>query len=152
MPIALRHLRRASGAAVLALSFAACSASTGPDRTLDLAQHRARWAAHHLASYQYDYEVTGYFIAYAGKEIRIVVRDGAVQSATYVATGEALPTPATYFPTIDKLFDQASTAEASGSLRGAKFDPALDYPTELDFAGPPDASWSVFASNLRPLP
>jgi len=155
MPTASRHLRRAFVAAALTLgaaSLAACSASTGPAGTLDLAQHRARWAAHHLASYRYDYVVTGYFIGYAGHDIRVVVHDGAVQSATDTDDGRTFPSPATYFPTIDQLFDRAMQAEANQSLKGARFDPRLDYPTELDFAGPPDASGSVFASNLQPIP
>jgi Family of unknown function (DUF6174) len=75
-----------------------------------------------------------------------------VQSATDAVTGQAEPGAPASWPTIDKLFDEAMEAAADGSLRGARFDPALDYPTEIDLAGPPDASGSVFASGLLPLP
>jgi hypothetical protein len=113
---------------------------------------RARWAAHGLTSYEYDYEVTGFFINYAGRSIHLVVRAGVVQSATDVATGLAEPGATSQWPTIDALFDEAAQAAAGGSLGSVRFDPTLDYPTQIDLKGPPDASGSVFASGLRALP
>jgi hypothetical protein len=138
-------------AAAVALSADACSNPTEMSSS-DISAHRARWSAHRLTKYAYDYKVTGFLISYAGHEIHVVVLDGVVQSATDLVTGQAAPGDPASWPTIDKLFDEAMQAAADGSLRDAKFDPTFDFPTELDLAGPPDASGSVFASSLLLLP
>ena len=122
---------------------------TGPG---DLTQLRAQWHTHNLTDYQYDYRLTGFFISYAGHPIRITVRHGAVQSAIYVETGKPLPEPLNAWPTVDALFDEVARAAQAGDLIGVRYDPRLGFPTEIDLAGPPDASGSVFASNLQPLP
>jgi hypothetical protein len=129
---------------------AGCQDPTGVSST-DVPVHRARWTAQGLTSYEYDYKVTGFLINYAGRSIHLVVRAGVVQSATDVATGKAELGAPTQWPTIEALFDKAVQAAAAGSLGGVRFDPTLDYPTEIDLNGPPDASGSVFASGLRPL-
>ena len=69
-----------------------------------------------------------------------------------MTTSQPAPGDPASWLTIDKLFDEATQAAASGTLRGARFDPTFDYPSELDLAGPPDASGSVFASGLLLLP
>ena len=133
---------------VLSVVAAGCSASTGPDR-FDVSVQRAEWAAQGITNYEYDYLVTGFFINYAGKPIRLTVRDGEVQSAVFVADSEPTLEPASSFPTIDQLFDRADATSAGGTLTSIAFDPHLHFPTELDIAGPLDASGSVFASNLH---
>jgi hypothetical protein len=130
---------------------AACSDPTENSST-DVSGHRARWLSHGLTKYAYDYKVTGFLISYAGHDIHLVILNGAVQSATDITTGQAAPGEPSSWPTIDKLFEEAAQAAANGSLRGARFDATLDYPTELDLAGPPDASGSIFASRVIPLP
>jgi hypothetical protein len=129
----------------------ACSNPTGIS-SIDLSGHRARWSSHRLTKYTYDYMVTGFFISDAGHDMHLVVLNGVVQSATDLVTGQAAPGDPASWPTIDMLFDEAVQAAANGSLRGATFDPTFDFPRELDFAGPPDASGSVFASRLLLLP
>lgn len=126
-----------------------CSASTGPDH-FDIFVQRGEWEAQHITSYQYDYVVTGYFIDYVGKPIRLTIRDDEVQSAVFVADSQPILAPASSFPTIDQLFDRAEAASAAGTLTGITFDPQLHFPTQMDISGPPDASGSVFASNLHP--
>lgn len=139
--------------AVLALTLAAGCADSATDSatapSVDVTARRAAWAAHGLTAYEYDYQVGGFLISYAGHRIHLVVRNGAVQSATDMTTGQAAPGPGSAWPTIDALFDEATQAATEGSLRGIRFDPTLDYPTEIDLAGPPDASGSVFASGLQ---
>src|SRR5215212_7157247 len=94
----LHWLRRTVAGAALALA-AGCHEPTGPADTdaeqVELSLHRRQWEAHGVQSYQYEYRVTGFFIRYAGDRIRVVVRDGVVESATSLATGEPLPGPAT---------------------------------------------------------
>ena len=138
--------------AVLALMLAAGCADSTIAPSADLTLRRGRWAAHGVTAYEYDYQVGGFLISYAGHRIHLVVRNGVVQSATDLTIGQAAPGPASAWPTIDALFDEATQAATEGSLRGIRFDPTLDYPTEIDLAGPPDASGSVFASGLQALP
>jgi Family of unknown function (DUF6174) len=147
-------LRHTALGAALALA-AHCGEPTRVDPETQLTElrlHRAQWAARGITAYQYEYQVTGFFIGYAGQRIRLVVRDGVVESATLVADGKPLPGPLTEWPTIDRLFDRAMEAAAAGVLRGVRFDPQLDYPSEIDLDGPPDASGSVLATSLRPIP
>lgn len=118
----------------------------------ELAARRARWVEHGLTSYEYDYRLTGFFIQFAGDRIHLVVRDGAVQSATDLTTGQTLAVTPQRWPTIDDLFDDAQRAADGGSLTRVLFDGTLDYPSEIDIAGPPDASGSVFAAGLVALP
>lgn len=143
-------------AVAVVLSAGACSNPTETSSThispTDISAHRARWSTHRLTKYAYDYKVTGFLISYAGHDIHLVILNGVVQSATDLVTGQAAPGDAANWPTIDKLFDEAMQAAGDGSLRDAKFDPTLDFPTELDLAGPPDASGSIFASRLLLLP
>lgn len=48
------------------------------------------------------------------------------------------------------IFERAIQAARDGALSGVDFDPQLHYPTRIDLAGPPDASGSEFAGDLRP--
>jgi hypothetical protein len=97
--------------------------------------------------------MTGFFNAFAGRAILVEVRNDTVQSATVVATGQLLARPYTFFPpTLDGLFDQAAQALQEQKLSAVRFDPQVGYITRMDIAGPPDASGSVFASALQPLP
>ncbi len=136
--------------ALHALVAGGCSDSTDPQLD-DIAQRRAFWVAQHLTSYSYNFEETGFFNTIAGHVIRLEVRADTVRSAVFVATGETVPLPATQFPIVDSLFAQATRAAQSHTLTAIEFDPALGYPTRMDLAGPPDASGSIFARQLRPL-
>ena len=140
---------RALATAIVVLG--ACSNPTEISSN-DISAHRARWSARGLTKYAYDYKVTGFLISYAGHDIHIVVLNGAVASATDMTTGQIAPGDPSSWPTIDKLFDEATQAAANGSLRDVKFDATFDFPSELDLSGPPDASGSVFATRLLLLP
>ena len=131
---------------------ASCRETTAVANQHDLSLHRAHWAAHGLTKYTYVYETTGFFIATSGRKIHLVVINGAVQSATDVATGQPMDGPLTQWPTIDALFDRAKGADDAGLLRDIRFDPALEYPSEIDVGGPPDASGSFLASAVIPAP
>ena len=120
--------------------------------TADRAAHQAWWAAHRPPAYQYEYEAAGFLNATAGRRFRLVVRDTAVQSVTDVATGRAVADPAVRWPTVEGLFAAAAQAAATGTLSAVRYDPTYGYPTEIDFAGPPDASGSVTAGALAPVP
>ncbi|HEX6534159.1 MAG TPA: DUF6174 domain-containing protein [Gemmatimonadaceae bacterium] len=157
------HLTALCAAALLAVG---CSSPTSDNRPDDhpngrsvgttpseVTAEREQWASHGVKSYEYDYTIGGgFFIVYADHPIHVVVRDGVVAAAADVETGEPLPGPLTFWPTIDTLYARAARAAEAGTLLGLRVDSALGYPTEIDLAGPPDASGSLFASNLRALP
>ena len=95
--------------------------------------------------------MTGFNISIVGRPIRLVVLNGVVNSAQDMTTDSLLPVSAA-FPTLDGLFDQAQAALAAGTLTAIAYDSTLDFPSRMDLAGPADASGSIFASSLQPLP
>lgn len=111
---------------------------------------RAKWTSHALSRYAYVYEATGFLTATAGRQIHVVVLNGVVNSAQDMTTDSLLP--ATAFPTLDGLFDQALAALAAGTLTAITYDSTYDFPSRMDLAGPPDAGGSIFASSLEPVP
>ncbi len=136
-------------AVTAALAVGCASATATRERQLQV--RRDAWAAERLTSYEYDYQLgQGWFINFSGRWIHLVVREDTVRSATDVATGQPMPEPLAIWPTIDRLFDEAQQAAASGTLTAIRYDPQLGYPTEIDLSGPPDASGSILASNLTP--
>jgi Family of unknown function (DUF6174) len=136
--------------ALVALTMTACGMTTAPTAD-EVASHRAAWNAQHLSNYSYDYKVTGFLIAWAGRVVQLEVRNNAVVTAVYADTGQPVPGSPTQFPTIDTLFDQAAGAADAGALRAITFDSERGYPLQMDLSGPPDASGSVFASQLQPI-
>lgn len=139
----MRQKLAALGAALLAV---ACS-SVEPQ---GLGPARARWTSLGLRDYAYVYDQTGFFISYTAHEVRVTVRADTVRAVRDAATGDSLPWSPELFPTIDQLFDRAAAAEAAGQLAGILYDPVYGYPARIDLAGLPDASGSMFASQLQP--
>jgi len=128
-----------------------CAGPTAPSLT-DLKRAQAEWAAHHLTRYAYRYTTSGFFNAFDGQAIRLVVLSDTVRSAQFVATNDSVPVTAATFPTIDALFAWAIAARESGTLVAAQFDSDFGFPTRLQFSGPPDASGAIIASNMELLP
>ena len=145
-------MRSPSISALLACGvLAGCGGSTGPSLN-DLQQSQARWDAHHLTRYAYQLTEEGFFNAFAGHPIRLVIIDGAVSSAQFAGTADSVPADPASFPTVDQLFAEAIAAERAGTLTAADFDATTGLPTRLVFDGPPDASGSLLAGNLESLP
>jgi hypothetical protein len=147
----MRSLLRLFPALTAAALFAACTDVASPLPAGDVAMHRAQWDAQRIATYQFDFHESGYFIACTGPNVRVHVTAGAVDGATDLATGQSL-TSTGCWPTIDQLFDRARAAEQAGSLTSIEYDPVRAYPTRIQIAGPPDASGAYVASNLQPTP
>lgn len=147
MRTTVRVLRRLALPLAL-VAAASCSSSTAPTPR-PVGFGREAWTSAKLTSYSFDYEVAGYFIEYEGHWIHIVVRNGVVQSAIDLTTGQGEPAQSLqWFPTIDQLFDRAQAAEANGLLKSITYDPTYGYPTMMSIAGPPDASGTTYAKNL----
>ena len=138
-------------ATLLVLALVACGQPTAPSSS-DLAAHRALWLAQAPSHYSYQYEVTGFFNALDGKPIVLEVRQDTVRSATFTQTGQPVPGSPAGFPTVDDLFTFASNMLENHWLRAVVFDPRLNYPTQIDVDGPPDASGTVLATAFKQLP
>lgn len=154
----VRPLRRAAwirlGAALMTLlvTIAACStAPTAPTLT-ELEQAQAAWASHNLTRYVYQYETQGFFNAFDGHLMRLVVIDDTVRSAQYVATNDTVPMATMLFPTIDGLFAQAIAAQKAGTLESITFDSTLSFPSRMKISGNPDASGVILASSIEFVP
>ena len=92
-----------------ALILAACDTPTDSPLN-ELLVERAQWQAQGLTDYSYVWEQDGFFNRFAGQAIRLQIRGGVLQSAVFVATGDSVPGPLTWFPTIDQMFEQAIAA------------------------------------------
>lgn len=137
---------------VSVLVLAACQSSPTVPSVADLETAQAEWQSHNLTRYAYQYETTGYFIAWSGQAMRLVVLGDTVRSAQFVATYDSVPAVPSSLPTIATLFTMAIAARQDGQLIAVQFDSTYGYPTRLQLAGPPDASGTIFASNLELLP
>jgi hypothetical protein len=127
------------------IALMACSDSSGPN-TSQIQAQQASWRSHFIRDYQYLYEQTGF-----NKTIRVIVLGDTVRGASDTLTGDSIPIAWGVVPTVDGLFSMALGAADGGTLSTIQFDQALGYPRRIDIAGPPDASGSIFASNLQLL-
>ena len=147
------RLRHAAPAALALAALAGCLETriSGPSAQ-DVQMERAAWESHNLTRYSYVYEATGFLNALAGHQIRLVVLNDTVRSATDLTSGDSTVSNVAGFPTIEDLFDGALAAIATKSLAGISYDPTYSYPTRIALTGPPDAAGTITASNLLLLP
>ena len=141
--------------AVLTVSLAACHAPTGPSPLTilnpsadDVLARRAMWVAHAPPAYSYVLTERGGFNAFAGRPFQLVVRNDTVQGVTFFDTHQLVPGPYTFWPTMDRLFDEAVSAAGGGQLTAISFDPLLSYSTRMTFIPRPDVSSSIEATDL----
>jgi len=132
-------------------SLAGCENPAGPWST-ELQREQAVWTGHHLDRYAYQYETMGFFNAFDGHAIRLVVLNDTVRSAQYAGTADSVPVVPATLPTIDALFRLAMNAGDEGRLVTVQFDAVFGYPTRLELSGPPDASGVILASHIELLP
>lgn len=137
--------------AVVAFVAACTTSPTAPSLT-EIENAQAAWAGHNLTRYVYQYETQGFFNAFDGHVMRIVVIGDTVRSAQFVATNDTVPMATTLFPTVDGLFAQAIAAEKAGTLVSITFDSTFGFPSRIQTSGLPDASGVTLASNLEPVP
>jgi uncharacterized protein DUF6174 len=136
----------------LAMGLSGCQdLRTGPSLT-QIQQAQAAWTAHHLDRYAYRYMTSGFFNAFDGQAIRLVVLADTVRSAQFVATNDSVPVVPSTLPTIDALFALAIAARENGTLVSVQFDSVFGFPARLTLSGPPDASGVIAASDIELLP
>ena len=121
-----------------------------PTTVANVLAHRAIWVAHEPAAYSYVLTESGGFNALAGRPFEVSVLHDTVQSVRLFDTGEPMPGPYTFWPTVDGLFDQAVSAIEAQQLTAIAFDPRLAYPTQMSFVPQPDRTKLINASVLLP--
>jgi Family of unknown function (DUF6174) len=139
---------RCTGVPLFSVFMVACSSPTSPT-VHDVLAHQAIWAAQHLGTYSFTFQVwaSTYPIECPTAEWQITVQQGTATGSACLATGQATSTPRV---TIDSLFADALAAASAQRLSTISFDPVRGYPTEIDYAGPPDAAPVFRVTSLRP--
>jgi hypothetical protein len=121
---------------VVLVAMQACIIFVGPsdndDELRDLVRARALWNVNGVT----DYDVVARalcFCGYGGVEVRVVVRNGTVMSATVMETGEVLgPGAGINYRTIDALFDIIEDAARMDAHQiDATYHPHYGYPTHF---------------------
>lgn len=145
-----RAQRGILGLALLA-AVAGCDGNfAGVGEIGDLSRARARWQASGLTDYDFTFQ-RACFCEFRGP-VLVTVRQGVVQSATIIATGEALTaTELERVPTVDGLFEIAAHAATAADRVSVRYDPVLGYPTLIDvdwIANAVDDEESLLASGV----
>jgi len=143
----------------LALLLAACSCgdSLGPDflERVRLSHARQLWSQSAIDFYEYEI-ANQCFCAYGGMPVRIVVRDGSIQSLTLVSTGAQVPPQfAGAYHSIDGLFAVIDDALRRKAVRlDAAYDDRFGYPTSVSIdyiANAIDEEFSFVVQSFSPL-
>jgi hypothetical protein len=113
----------------------ACGGPTAPEQQLQAA--RLKWERRRPAAYTFTIARLCFCTQEGIGPVIVSVRDGVVESRTYVAGGAAVaPTYADFFPTVDGLFDLIENARRQGAdAIDVTYDPLLGFPvvTSIDY-------------------
>ena len=116
-------------AGVLLASTASCADFSPSD---ELTAARRRWAAWGPASYDLTVSRSCECLTGTGGPFIVRVRNGTVESITYVATGEPVPWASAAVPTVPGLFEIIAGALRDDPDRfSASYDPETGYPTHI---------------------
>jgi hypothetical protein len=121
---------------VVLLSAAACGFSTGPSEELALA--RSRWQRLGPPSYTYTIGLSCECTSEMAGPATVLVRNGIVESRSYVRTGATVPSEYTgTFTSVEGLFAMIDKAVRDGrEPLVVRYDPILGYPTRIEFGDP----------------
>jgi len=134
----------------LACRQASPTQANSPPTLADILAHRAIWVAHKPAGYSYLLTESGGFNVFAGRPFEVSVLHDTVRSVKLFDTGEPVPGPYTFWPTVDGLFDEAVSAIEAQQLTAIAFDPLLANPSQMNFVPQPDRTKVINASVLLP--
>ena len=127
---------KAACSLVAVVALQACIIFVGPsdhdDELRDLARARARWNVNGVT----DYDVIARahcFCAFGGTDVRVIVRDGGVVSATILATGRMLGgTEAVQYRSVEDLFEVIEDAARRDADRiDVTYDAQYGYPANF---------------------
>ena len=121
-----------------ALSLAGIAGCSDLSPTDELTATRGRWEAWGPASYDLTVWRSCECTAEMAGPVLVRVRNGVVESKTYVHTGAAADIADPGFPAVDGLFEMIANAIRDGEFGGAKYDPVTGHPTSIifDYDGP----------------
>jgi hypothetical protein len=139
--------------AAAAVTVGACDGPTAPERKLQAA--RLKWEHTRPAAYTYTVALYCFCPQEGSGPVIVSVRDGVVESRTYVNSGAAVaPTYADYFPTIDGLFEVIEDARRQGAYAiNVTYDPARGFPVviSIDYErATADDELTYRATNFQP--
>ncbi len=136
---------------IVAVGLWGCRSIAGTD-VPDVEAARAAWVARGITSYRYDVSIMGSLCI---GPARVYVQANQQDSVINLRKGAPEPMgPQTWpgcAPTVLELFDGAIRAAETHRLGGIRY-AREGYPAEIDYPGPPDASSTIYASNLQPMP
>jgi hypothetical protein len=117
--------------ALCLMTVGGCFETTAPDHGIGAA--RTRWAANGTPSYDITVSRSCECTAEMAAPVIVSVRNGSVQSRTYVASGAAVsPTFADLFPTVEGLFSIIDDAiEQRAAMLSVRYDPTYGYPVSI---------------------
>jgi Family of unknown function (DUF6174) len=130
---------------MVALSGGACSEfTTGPEG--DLISARNRWASLAPSAYSIIVSRACECTPEGSGPVLVVVRNGVVESRTYVQSGAVVATAsANAFPTVDGLFALVEGEVRTGTRPvRAQYDPALGYPTLISVGEPERDAGAIY--------
>ena len=67
-----------------------CGDSLTGSQLSEIQSAQANWTSHNLGRYAYRYTTTGFFNAFDGRQMRLVVLTDTVRSAQFVATNDSV--------------------------------------------------------------
>ena len=151
----MRRWSRPTSVALLAFTMGASECGlVSSDPTATLAMARARWEQRGPDDYSITISRSCECLPGMAEPAVVVVRDGIVESRTYVRTG--LPVPPEYaqgYPSVEGLFDaieEGLRAEGNGEL-SVSYHATYGYPTRYVFGDPAVDAPVTFARDLEPL-
>lgn len=140
------------GIASLAVA-AGCDSPSEPE--LDLLHARAKWAANAPPSYSYTVAQYCFCLPEWIGPVVVVVRDGVVESRTYVATSAPVPSAQYWdrFATVDTLFARLLEAQQNRPVKViVTYDAQYGFPNRIDVdpdAHAVDGGYTLVASNFQ---
>ena len=139
--------------AAAAVTVGACDGPTAPERKLQAA--RLKWERTRPAAYTITVARFCFCTQEGSGPVIVSVRDGVVESRTYVDNGAAVaPTDAGNFPTVDGLFEVIEDARRQGAYAiNVTYDPARGFPVviSIDYErATADDELTYRATNFQP--
>ena len=138
---------------VLAVALAACSSPFGPEDARLLASARAQWSERAFPDYTFDVRHGCFCTPEQVGPVRIIVRQGSIESVTLLETAEPLD-PALWF-TIEQLFDRIPVWAKNEGVDEVivEYDSTLGFPSSIGVKyeeGILDAGDAYTVSNVGP--
>ncbi len=146
---------------LLMIAGCAGSAPLSPAELTALARAESKWKARPFADYRYEMQQLCFCPPEVGRWTRVTVRQGKVVGAERVEPDSTFPvTSLAYWGPIDSLFSRLRQFARDQGTNGVyrdiivEFDPALGYPTRIEWVSRPtvqDAGAIYMLRNVQPL-